>query len=959
MIQLDQTYVRRGIMRSRSVLSAGLLIVLGTTWVVWNVSRRIPAKRIYRIGWVSNPPSQTGGPQSSPTGYAADTIKEAARRSGIRLEWVERTDDAEHALRNGGADLWPIMVITEERKHYLHFSDPYSLAEQLLLVTANSSYQRPGDIGRGTISHPRNLRYRELLKEAYPASELLEEPSVVEAVRDVCSGTSQAALAEARAALRTLLTVPPCRLRVIPIEAFRFNLGIAATFDAASAADTLRDEIGRMAGDGTLSAIMARWGHPAGGDLMVINTLEAAKIRARYYEIGSGVVGALFLLAVAFAVDYRRARNRLRETDRALQQKERELRLVADSLTEMVMAYDMQENLIYFNPAVERLTGYRPEDLRHTKLDAWIHPEDRARLSEFREKRFSGFSFADVEFRLIRKDGSEKWISATSAPLLDEQGRQIGAISTGRDITERKQAEEALRQSQERFRILFESAPDAIFIVDERLNFLMVNNAACAQLRYSRDQLLALSFAGIAPSELAESVRNALRQGGDDRLTFTGAHIRADKTTLPVELHLRKIHFDGHMAAIGVARDITEREQAQHQRLELEQQLQQAQKLESIGRLAGGIAHDFNNLLTVINGYSSLILSGPPAGADILNKVEHIKDAGGRAANLTQQLLAFSRKQIMKPEALDVNAVVADAGRILRRLLGEDIELQTVLAPSVGAIVADSGHLGQVLMNLAVNARDAMPNGGKLVIETANAELDHTYAATHSEVTPGRYVMIAVSDTGCGMDEPTRRRMFEPFFTTKSTDKGTGLGLSTVYGIVTQNKGAISVDSEPGRGTTFRLYFPRSEEQAKSHVSQRPVRSTTRGSATILVVEDESNVRRLACEVLSEAGYRVLEAARGEDALSLAAALPDVIHLLMTDVVMPGMNGRELARRLQASRPRLEVLYTSGYVGSAVVQREVLVPEVSYLAKPFTADELISKVCDILSPSESAESQPG
>ncbi|MBI4483969.1 MAG: response regulator [Acidobacteria bacterium] len=391
------------------------------------------------------------------------------------------------------------------------------------------------------------------------------------------------------------------------------------------------------------------------------------------------------------------------------------------------------------------------------------------------------------------------------------------------------------------------------------------------------------------------------------------------------------------------------REVEEHsERKKLEEQLRQAQKMEAIGQLTGGIAHDFNNLLTVINGYADLSLARLPEKDPAHKHLEEIRKAGHRAASLTHQLLAFSRQQILEPKVLDLNAIVVEMEKMLRRLIGEDIELACALAPDLGRVKADSGQIEQVIMNLAVNARDAMPQGGKLTIETANVELDEAYARNHVAVRPGAYVLLAVSDTGCGMDKEVQSHLFEPFFTTKEPGEGTGLGLSTVYGIVKQSGGNIWVYSEPGHGATFKIYLPAVEEvvAVASPEGARPL--AMGGSETILLAEDDEPVRNLARQILEMHGYTVLEAQNGREALEICKRHEGPIHLMVTDVVMPQMSGRDLADRAAQLRPGIKLLYLSGYTGKAIVQHGVLEPGVAFLQKPFTPDALARKVREVL-----------
>jgi two-component system cell cycle sensor histidine kinase/response regulator CckA len=381
---------------------------------------------------------------------------------------------------------------------------------------------------------------------------------------------------------------------------------------------------------------------------------------------------------------------------------------------------------------------------------------------------------------------------------------------------------------------------------------------------------------------------------------------------------------------------------------ELTTQLQQAQKMEAIGQLAGGVAHDFNNLLTVISGYSELLLQSVADDAPFRAELEEIRHAGEQAATLTRQLLAFSRRQVLQPDVLDVNEIVERMDRILRRLIGEDIDVVTRLRPQVDLVLADHGQIEQIVMNLVVNARDAMPHGGRLTLETANVELDEVYAARHPGSRPGPHVMIAVSDTGSGMDRNTIARIFEPFFTTKERGKGTGLGLSTVYGIVKQSGGNIWVYSEPGHGTTFKVYFPRAEKVAPAN---RPAGAApqARAGETVLVVEDQPAVRALITSVLESAGYTVLAAADADGALALCRQHDGDLHLLLTDVVLPGTGGREMARRMLELRPAIKVAFMSGYTDDAIVHHGVLEPGTAFIEKPITADTLLRKVREYLS----------
>jgi nitrogen-specific signal transduction histidine kinase len=408
-----------------------------------------------------------------------------------------------------------------------------------------------------------------------------------------------------------------------------------------------------------------------------------------------------------------------------------------------------------------------------------------------------------------------------------------------------------------------------------------------------------------------------------------------------VEIAVGSIEFRGRKAGLVLVTDVTERKH-------LETQLLQSQKMDSVGRLAGGVAHDFNNLLGVITGYGELLAGRLPNDPQLKRYVNDILKAAARAAGLTRQLLAFSRKQVLQPRVLDLNAVVAEMEKMLRRLIGEDVQLITVFDESLEGVRADPGQMEQVLMNLAVNARDAMPRGGRLTIETANVDLDATYARSRPGVKPGPHVMLAVSDTGHGMEPEVLGHIFEPFFTTKEAGKGTGLGLATVHGIVKQSGGHIFVYSERGQGTTFKIYLPRVQAGKAAEAPATPPAELHRGSETVLLVEDEESLRRIVRECLEASGYSVIEARHAGQALELAEGRSAPIHLLITDVMMPGMSGSQLAAALTASHAETRVLYMSGYTDDAVVLHGVLAADVSFLQKPFTIDALARKVREVL-----------
>ncbi|MFH1350016.1 MAG: PAS domain S-box protein [Pseudomonadota bacterium] len=547
-------------------------------------------------------------------------------------------------------------------------------------------------------------------------------------------------------------------------------------------------------------------------------------------------------------------------------------------------------------------------------------------------------------------------IMSVSLPLEMATDREEQAIfnEVGDDIAfalyaiesegKERESQEGLRKSEAKYRLLVENAGDAIFIAQDGV-LKFVNPSTEALMGYSVEELANMPIEEFIHPEDMEMVldRHWRRMAGEE-LPKTYAFRIVNKRGKTRSVHLNTVHTQwlGRPATLNFLRDITEQ-------VRLEAQLAQAQKMEAIGTLTGGIAHDFNNLLTTILGNAELTLMDLAESTPLHGNIEEIRKAAQRAAALTRQLLAFSRKQVIQPEVLMLNEILKGTEKMLRRMIREDIEFLTVFEPELWKVLADPGQMEQVVMNLAVNARDAMPNGGKLTIETANVELDEVYFRDHGvENEPGPYVMLAVTDNGIGMDEETRSRIFEPFFTTKELGRGTGLGLSTVYGIVKQNRGYIWVYTEPGKGTTFKVYFPRTGVDATTIKEERsPVRSF-KGSETILIVEDDDSLRTTTSRILKRYGYRVLAAQNGEEAMKISRGHEGPIHLALTDVVMLGMGGRELAERLRSERPEIMIIYMSGYTDNAIAHHGVLDKGVEFIQKPFTAEDLARKVREVM-----------
>jgi PAS domain S-box-containing protein len=548
------------------------------------------------------------------------------------------------------------------------------------------------------------------------------------------------------------------------------------------------------------------------------------------------------------------------------------------------------------------------------------------------------------EMTHINSLGEEAYMEVGAAPLFNAAGEVERVVEVARDVTKRKRAEEALRASEERYSTIFYEARDGIVLTDKETGRIEDCNPQFEELagRSLRD-LKQMKIWEIRPPEKVEKARKTfyeLREkgvGGSEDLEFQ----RPDGTIVPIEFVAKKVSFRNKQLIQTIARDITERKQAEKEREKLEEQLRHAQKMEAVGALAGGVAHDFNNLLTTIIGNAQLALSDLRKEDPLYEDITEIKKAGEKAADLTRKLLMFSRKETRQPEILDLNESLRETGKMLRRLIREDIDLVMESEPGLWKVHMDPTQVDQVIMNLVVNARDAMPKGGILTIETANVELDRAYFRKHAiDNEPGSYVMLAVTDTGIGMDESVRARMFDPFFTTKERGTGTGLGLATVYGIVRQNGGYIWSYSEPGQGTTIKVYLPRVEDVLEpGHREDAHLKELT-GSETVLVLEDNDLVRNMALKVLERYGYHTLEARDGEEAIRVSRDFDGVIHLLLTDVIMPGMSGKEVSEKLQAERPAMQTLYMSGYTQNIIMQKGILTSDIHYIQKPFTPKAL-------------------
>ncbi|HMA67010.1 MAG TPA: PAS domain S-box protein [Desulfosalsimonadaceae bacterium] len=763
----------------------------------------------------------------------------------------------------------------------------------------------------------------------------------------------------------------------------------------------------------------------------------------------------------------------LEQENAALRQSRAKYEQLLENLNEVFYTLNPDGFVTYVSPNVERLGGYRPEEIIGRRFTDFVYPEDLPeRFGKFPEI-LSGRDII-TEYRFVTKGGTAKWIRTNGRPI-SRNGEITGIQGMLVDIDNPKQMEEQLRRNERKFRVIFNSTSDAVYIHDMAGRILEANAVACNETGYSYEELLQMTPMDIVvPSEqhMVPKRLQELRQKG--QLIFETTHRRKDGTQYPVEIKHRIIEYEGKSCVLGVVRDLTERKQkeealreserqknlilnsatekiiyfstdmrviwanraaasltgeaeeaitgrccyelchkrsapcpdclvekardtqtpqeaekqgpgdrywlmraypaignggkvagivlfiqditekqrAEEEKKKLEAQFQQSQKMESIGRLAGGVAHDLNNLLSPILGYGEMILAEKQEDEALQRRLTHIIEAGSRACSIVRQLLAFSRKQMLEFQPVDINKLLRDLRSLLRHSLREDIALRMDLSDPLPIVNSDAGQIEQVVMNLAVNAQDAMPEGGELSIQTAAVDLDEGYARPKKGVTPGYYVKMSVSDTGCGMDAHTLANLFEPFYTTKEKDKGTGLGLSTAYGIVKQHGGNIWAYSEPGMGTTIKVYLPVSSreyaaEKKEPNAETAPL-PKRHGSETILLVEDEQTVRELVVSILEAHGYRVFSAPNGREARSLLARQEQTVHLLLTDVILPDINGKELYEQIAEACPRIGVLFMSGYTEDIIAYHGILEPGVNFIQKPFSVADIAAKVREVL-----------
>jgi PAS domain S-box-containing protein len=882
-------------------------------------------------------------------GIAADYLKLIEKKLQCKFQ-VVRLSSFEEILekaRYREIDVVNTVMKTSERSEYLLFTPPYIRISNVLVVrdnfkkniTIKDLHGIDGVVYQGGYSIGSVL----IKQHGIGHAQAITDP--VKALKDLSMGRINVMAGNLAVISHYVRQMKLTNLRIAGDCEFDDVISFASRGDWPILNEILNKAL-REITSGEREAINDEW------IKLKINQLYQGK---RFWF---SVIGSLGLFAVIITLFYIWNRTlkkqvgiktlELKQREEALRRSEEKYRCLVENANEaIVVAQDGR--LVFVNPIAVELTGYSEQELMSRPFLDLIHPHDKVMVSERHKQRLKGnFIPSRYSFRMIGKDGIVKFVEI-SAVLIDWEDRPA-TLNFIIDITERKRMEEALNESEEKYRAAFRTSPDAVNI--NRLDGLYIDiNDGFTQLTgYSREDVIGKFSSDIkiwAIPEDREVLIEKLRKNGC--VNNLESKFRCKDGSLKFGLMSASIiNLNNVPHILSITRDITEHLRIHEEKAELESQFHQAQKMESVGRLAGGVAHDFNNMLGVILGHAEMALDHVEPSQPLYEDLLEIQIATQRSADLTRQLLAFARKQTISTRVLDLNNKISGMLRMLRRIIGEDIDLVWKPGANLWPVMMDPTQIDQILVNLAVNARDAIEGVGNLTIETQNIIFDESYCSSHAGFLPGEYVLLDVSDNGCGMDKEVLDNLFEPFFTTKEVGKGTGLGLSTIYGVVKQHEGFIRVYSEPAGGTSFKIYLPRKQasEKAKSGAIIEP--KSFYGTETMLLVEDEKAILRLGKMILERYGYTVLAAACPDEALAMAKQHQGPIHLLITDVVMPGINGKELKDKVTAIRPKIRTLFMSGYTADVIAHYGVIKEDVQYIQKPFSVRTLATKVREVL-----------
>ena len=893
-----------------------------------------------------------------PSGLAIELVRDAARRRGIRLDWVWHPGGAEDALRKREVDLWPLITILPERVGIIYISKPYLQHDNSLLVRANGLHHRLEDIDSAAISYldlPINQR---LLHGIFPNTRLIAKKSQREAIGDMCAQRTDAVFLDEFTATALVLSGMGCSstpLRLIPVpKLWGAALGVGSTLEVGAVADEIRRGMDDLAQGSELEAILAKWGYLSARNLEYFRAVMNRERRERWLIATIGIFAVLLTLTGFGADRIRRQRNRIKQTERALREGELNLRLLANNLTDMVLAYDMNRRLVFANPAVERMTGYTREELQSANCICWIHPDDQPRMLGYWDKLFQGSSYSNEEYRSIAKDGRLKWIAATWTPMYDEAGRQVGVEGCERDITERKLAEQALKESEqrlqheaalrtseERFRIIADTAPVMIWSAGRDKILTFFNKTWLDFVGRTMEQELNNGWIqSVHPDDL-ESCFSKFSQAFDVRESFhvevrlrrrDGEYRRVLCSGVP------RYEPNGDFAGyIGSDVDITDLRRTQEEEFK-------RQKHESLNVLTGGIAHDFNNLMGSVLLDAEMAEQELTAGETPVEQIQRIKTVALRAAEIVRELMVYSGQEDAELGPVDLARLVREMLELLKVSISKNALLDTHFEKDLPAVRGNAAQLRQVVMNLVINASEAIgdKNGVIQVSTSLGADPRQNLAKGGVTAIANTSVKLEVSDTGCGMTEEQTSRIFEPFYTTKFA--GRGLGLAAVLGIIRGHGGTIDVESTPGRGSRFTVLLPciSPTVRGRNEAAILASKSQATHAGTILLVDDEETLRLAIATMLRKNGFAVIEAADGEESIELLRAHGTQVDLILLDVTLPGLSGPELLARLRGIQPDAKVIITTAYNKDSAMEIIRGQPNCFFLRKPYPFKELMS-----------------